>query len=839
MGFLSSLFDFGDKPTTTSGGQTMTPVIPEMLKPNVQEVVDASQSLYKQRLGEGYKPYTGQTIAGFSPEEVAAQEGLKSLVGTQAPLQQEAINMARGQAREFTPETAQQYMSPYLRTALDAQKAQAQRQYESIKQPEFEASAVAAGGMSGLGSRAAVQAAEMDSNQQRMLADIEAIGQQKAFEAAEQSFRDQTSRERTAGQDLLKGSADAFAGGVKEQGLLTAIGEQKRDLSQSALDEAYLKYVTEQQFPEQQLARYQSSIYGNPLLAQPSYNKTTTGSQAGGGPGLGKTLLGIGSTAASIAAIPGISDERAKTDITPIGMDDSTGLQMFAYRYKGDPKSYPKVVGPIAQDVEKKYPEAVGEVSGFKTVSMDMLQNNGIAGTPEGQEYIERSAAMGGQVVPPMVYRKTGSIGVDEINRLATLQPLDDKNYIPTQDDERNIEYSSDEQIRKLMETPYRDFKEQSDAIPYLPDAEAPQYFDEKRFQLFEPSRSFPLGKTELSALNKKRSRGLTATELADTSGDESVRQRNQLGLTTVSAVDTVQEGKTGNDLKKLEDKLLSPAAPVPTEDKDRLFSPSEASQITVDAARDAANVGIETALSVRNIDKETSNSIRGELSVFSDKYKKLAANDPYKMAKFWATIAANIMKPGNAFANMAQGVSIAINDLDATRKEKDKLLMELEDTMAKVRVKLIESEGKSKIDYTKFTGKQRAEIAKLGKVGLDAFNAQLKVNGDYIAALTAAKKAENAARKLDNKEKNKGKLEVKDLQAIRTAVNDMLLTLGGAFGRIKKAPLGTKELNIQNVLVTNATAIANGEMNGPDGKTGPAAVPAYLAKAARDLSKK
>jgi len=300
MGFLSSLFDFGDKPTTTSGGQIMTPVVPKMLEPNVQEVVDASQSLYEQRLGQGYEPYTGQTIAGFTPEEVAAQEGLKSLVGTQAPLQQEAIDMARGQAREFTPETAQQYMSPYLRTALDAQKAEAQRQYERSKRPEFEAAAVAAGGMSGLGTRAAVESAERELGQQRLLADIEAVGQQKAFEAAEQSFRDQTSRERTAGQDLMSGAGTIFRGGAAEQGLLTAIGEQKRDLAQSGLDEAYLKYVTEQQFPEQQLARYQSSIYGNPLLAQPSYTKTTTGTQAGGGPGLGKTLLGLAGTAVGI-----------------------------------------------------------------------------------------------------------------------------------------------------------------------------------------------------------------------------------------------------------------------------------------------------------------------------------------------------------------------------------------------------------------------------------------------------------------------------------------------------------------------------------------------------------
>lgn len=739
MGFLSSLFNFGDKPTTTTGTTGVTPVVPKMLEPNVQEIVDASQSLYKQRLGEGYKPYTGQTIAGFTPEEVAAQEGLKSLVGTQAPLQQEAIDMARGQAREFTPETAQQYMSPYLRTALDAQKAEAQRQYERSKRPQFEAEAVAAGGMSGLGTRAAVESAERELGQQRLLADIEAVGQQKAFEAAEQSFRDQTSRERTAGQDLMSGAGTIFRGGVAEQGLLTAIGEQKRDLAQSGLDEAYLKYVTERQFPEKQLARYQSSIYGNPLLEQPSYTKTTTDTKAGGGPGLGKTLLGLGTTALGISKIPGFSDERAKTDITPIGMDDSTGLQMFAFRYKGDPKSYPKVVGPIAQDVEKKYPEAVGEVNGFKTVSMDMLQNNGIAGTPEGQEYIERSAAMGGQVMPPVVYRQeNGSVmsTEDKIREIDRLELLKRNRLNRLLGKEKfGQRKSTPPVLEQTIVTPG------GVVIPVNPQDNLP--LDDEFFE----EGGYYGGLTTLSDGTGQSTPDTTQADI-----DKFLQaQGNKQGLTALDATDQEDAGQVVIGYKNGEPIFGPPpvAVPVSTKGKDTLPSGSDASKIAVDAARGAADVNIETALSVRNIDKETSNSIRGELSAFSDKYKKLAANDPYKMAKFWATISANIMKPGNAFANMAQGVSIAINDLDATRKEKDKLLMELEDTVAKSRVKLIESEGKSKIDYTKFTGKQRAEIKKLGKVGLDAFNAQLKVNRDYIAALTAAKKAENEAKKL------------------------------------------------------------------------------------------
>ena len=242
--------------------------------------------------------------------------------------------------------------------------------------------------------------------------------------------------------------------------------------------------------------------------------------------------------------------------------------------------------------------------------------------------------------------------------------------------------------------------------------------------------------------------------------------------------------------------------------------------------------------MEIRGIEKETANDVKGLLSSFSDKYKKLAKDDPYKMQKFWFTVGSNIMKKGNAFANLTEGLKIAVDDLDGTRKEKNKLLMELEDTLTKANVKLTEKEGTSKVNLEKLTNKQKNLLAKLGPIGTEAFNKQVKANQSFMAALTAARKAETAAQTEARKNKDENKLKVKDLQGIRSSVNDMLLTLGGAFGRIGKAPLGTKELNIQNTLVTNATAIANGEMMF-DGKTGPAAVPAYLAKAARDLDKK
>ena len=59
-------------------------------------------------------------------------------------------------------------------------------------------------------------------------------------------------------------------------------------MGQSALDDSYLRYQ-QQQFPEQQLGQYQSSLFGNSLNQQPSYTQTD------GAPGLGKTLGGLSS----------------------------------------------------------------------------------------------------------------------------------------------------------------------------------------------------------------------------------------------------------------------------------------------------------------------------------------------------------------------------------------------------------------------------------------------------------------------------------------------------------------------------------------------------------------
>ena len=84
-------------------------------------------------------------------------------------------------------------MSPYMQNVVDVQKAQAMLDFDRA-QAGRDAQAVKAGAFGG--SRQAVQQALAGEDLQRRLSEIQATGQQKAFENAQQQFeRDRAARE--------------------------------------------------------------------------------------------------------------------------------------------------------------------------------------------------------------------------------------------------------------------------------------------------------------------------------------------------------------------------------------------------------------------------------------------------------------------------------------------------------------------------------------------------------------------------------------------------------------------------------------------------------------------
>jgi hypothetical protein len=376
-----------------------------------------------------------------------------------------------------------------------------------------------------------------------------------------------------------------------------------------------------------------------------------------------------------------------------------------------------------------------------------------------------------------------------------------------------------------------------------------------------------PLLEYQQTALDKKRARGLTATELADTSGDESVRQQNQLGLTTLVKPDTVQadinkfrqkeRNKLGLTASDRTDQELAGKKVVAVIDGKEIYgdpdvlpdpskeigptgmtSPKKAQEIATDAARKTSRSILTSALEMRNINKKTSTEVKGLLDSFAERYKARAGNDPYKMQKFYFTLSAAMMEPGNAFANIPKGLSKAINELDATRKEKDKLLMDLDDTMTKAKVKLAGKEGEADIEYEKLNLTQKKMIDNLGPTGLAAFNKQMKANGDYIAALAAAKKAENAARRLDAKDKAKGAIKSADIKNLNDVFNNAFASLKPFYGIGKGTPMDKKQADYKASVMDKAVKIASGE-GAYKGKTGMVAANSFIQNQARTYKKK
>ena len=296
------MFDFlfgRTKPTPTTTTTVQTSKLPEEIAPYVTQVLEEAQKQYEIARDKGYEPYPGETIAPRTQEEIDAIAGLRGLVGGQEKYLTEAEEALRSIPTEFTAEAAQKFMSPYQQAVTDIEKRKAQEDFQRRIMPQFEKQAVDAGGMSGLGSRAGVQAAQLGSAFSQQLGDIQARGQQKAYEDAYRQFTEQGARERARAADLQNLGVTRFKTGLAEQGLAQQLAQTDRAEAQAELDKAFKEYTEQEQYPESELAQFSSFVYGNPYLRQPDVTRSTTGMLQPTS-SVGQGLLGLGLTGLNI-----------------------------------------------------------------------------------------------------------------------------------------------------------------------------------------------------------------------------------------------------------------------------------------------------------------------------------------------------------------------------------------------------------------------------------------------------------------------------------------------------------------------------------------------------------
>ena len=231
-------------PTSTSGS------LSDWAAPYVTDMLGKGAALSELP----YQGYTGELTAGQSGLQTKAFQGLAGLT------------VPTAQMGGFTPTsftsgtTAQDYMSPFMQTALEPQMAEAQRQAEILRVQN--AGRLGKAGAYG-GSRQAIMESEGQRNLTRNLADIYGTGMQTAYTQGMDQFNTEQDRARQAqeytnkyGLEALKAMQDA--GGIE------------RGIEQQGVAADYAQFREERDDPYKKLQYQQSLLDGLPISAQES-----------------------------------------------------------------------------------------------------------------------------------------------------------------------------------------------------------------------------------------------------------------------------------------------------------------------------------------------------------------------------------------------------------------------------------------------------------------------------------------------------------------------------------------------------------------------------------------
>jgi len=172
--------------------------------------------------------------------------------------------------------------------------------------------------------------------------------------------------------NVATGVGNAATGVMNAQnrdiGALASAGAANTASAQAQIDAAMRQFYEKRDYPIEGLNTRLAALGMSPYGKTETSNKTATSEDKG--PDWASILLGGAKIGSQMWMA---SDRGMKTDIERI----SDGpVPMYAYRYKKDPKTYPKVVGPMAQDIEKYRPKSVKKIGKRKVIDINNLMES-------------------------------------------------------------------------------------------------------------------------------------------------------------------------------------------------------------------------------------------------------------------------------------------------------------------------------------------------------------------------------------------------------------------------------------------------------------------------------
>lgn len=364
----------------SSGTQktTQTTKLPAWYETGAKDAIAFSNNAAENLM----KPYSGNTVAALDPltQQAIGLTG-QNVGSTNAAFDQAgrtAAGVAGYQPGSFLTGNIDAYMNPYLRNVEQAALGNMDRAYRQNLNTIADG-AISAGAFGG--SRQGVAEGVAAAENARQMGDLSAQLRAQGYGQAQGIMQSDLDRAMQGQQLNLQaaGQQGALASAGQQaylQSLQSALagGQINQAQAQALLDQQKAQYDAERNYPLEQLNIKLAGLGGVQVPTTTVQKTPTTGSPLGTVIGAGLSALPvIGGAANALGGLasgagPIYSDENAKTNLEPVGIDGMTGMPIYAYDYKSDVERArrtgsampPKRVGPMAQDMPLEMTGMVG-----------------------------------------------------------------------------------------------------------------------------------------------------------------------------------------------------------------------------------------------------------------------------------------------------------------------------------------------------------------------------------------------------------------------------------------------------------------------------------------------
>ena len=309
--------------------------------------VDSNLALAEQIANRPYQQYTGQRIAGFTPDQQAAFQQVRSL-----PSQyQGSLNNANTAFTAAANSAADpsimmgRYMNPYENQVVNSTIGDVNRSFDRAGN-DVRARAASASAYGG--SRLGVLEAENERNRARTVEDAAGRLRQAGFTNAAQLGQGATNQLMQAGQSA-QGLAASQAGlGLQSANALAGIGQQQQGINQAQFNQNYGDFLDQVNYPISALSLRQSAIGQTPMgsIGQQPRQSDGTGAAALGALG---TIGAAAITACWVAREVYGADNPKWLDFRRVLMAKGSDRLLARYLIKG-----PAIAEKIAKNPARK-----------------------------------------------------------------------------------------------------------------------------------------------------------------------------------------------------------------------------------------------------------------------------------------------------------------------------------------------------------------------------------------------------------------------------------------------------------------------------------------------------